>query len=94
MFVSDVVEANMKAITAEQGVGEYYNIATANKITLNNLLRTLCDIYNIEFKVNYGDVRPGDIKESYAVIDKAVSKLNWRPTVELKQGLKLLCESL
>jgi len=94
VYVSDVVEANMKAITAEQGVGEYYNIATANKITLNNLLKTLCDIYNIDFKVNYGDVRQGDIKESYAVIDKAVSKLNWRPTVELKQGLKLLCESL
>jgi nucleoside-diphosphate-sugar epimerase len=94
VFVSDVVEANMKAITAEKGVGEYYNIATANKITLNNLLKTLCDIYNIEFNVNYADVRPGDIKESYAVIDKAISKLKWKPTVELSQGLKLLCESL
>ncbi len=94
VFVSDVVEANMKAITAEKGVGEYYNIATANKITLNNLLKTLCDIYDIEFNVNYGDVRPGDIKESYAVIDKAISKLQWKPTVELSRGLKLLCESL
>ena len=94
VFVSDVVEANMKAITAEKGVGEYYNIATANKITLNNLLKTLCDIYDIEFNVNYGDVRPGDIKESYAVIDKAISKLKWKPAVELSQGLKLLCESL
>jgi len=94
VFVSDVVEANMKAITAEKGVGEYYNIATANKITLNNLLKTLCDIYDIEFNVNYGDVRPGDIKESYAVIDKAISKLKWKPAVELSQGLKLLCDSL
>jgi nucleoside-diphosphate-sugar epimerase len=94
VFVSDVVEANIKAITAEQGVGEYYNIATANKITLNNLLKTLCDIYNIDFKVNYGDVRQGDIKESYALIDKAISKLHWKPAVELSQGLKLLCESL
>ncbi len=94
VFVSDVVEANMKAITAEEGVGEYYNIATANKITLNNLLKTLCDIYDIEFNVNYGDVRQGDIKESYAVIDKAISKLQWKPTVELSHGLKLLCESL
>jgi UDP-glucose 4-epimerase len=94
VFVSDVVEANMKAITAEQGAGEYYNIATANKITLNNLLKTLCDIYNIEFKVNYGDVRQGDIKESYALIDKAISKLQWTPKVELSQGLKLLCDSL
>ena len=94
VFVSDVVEANMKAITAEEGVGEYYNIATANKITLNNLLKILCDIYDIEFNVNYGEVRQGDIKESYAKIDKAIAKLQWKPTVELSQGLKLLCASL
>ena len=94
VFVSDVVEANMKAITAEDGIGEYYNIATGNKITLNELLKTLCDIYDIDFNVNYGEARQGDIKESYAVIDKAVSKLKWKPAVELNQGLKLLCESL
>jgi len=94
VFVSDVVEANMKAISSEEGIGEYYNIATGNKITLNDLLKILSDIYEIEFNVNYGDVRQGDIKESYAVINKAISKLNWSPTVELSHGLKMLCESL
>ena len=94
VFVSDVVEANMKAITSEEGIGEYYNIATGNKITLNNLLKVLSDIYKIQFNVNYAEVRQGDIKESYAVIDKAISKLKWNPTVELDKGLKLLCESL
>jgi len=72
VFVSDVVEANMKAvttaITSETGTGQYYNIATGKKITLNQLLETLCDIYNIDFKVNYSEVRKGDIKESYAVV--------------------------
>jgi UDP-glucose 4-epimerase len=94
VFVSDVVEANMKAITTEEGVGEYYNVATGNKVTLNNLLKVLYDIYGLEFDVNYGEVRQGDIKESYAVIDKAISKLNWNPTVELNQGLKILCDSI
>jgi nucleoside-diphosphate-sugar epimerase len=94
VFVSDVVEANMKAMTIEAGVGEYYNIATGNKITLNNLLKTLYDIYGMEFKVNYGDVRQGDIKESYATIDKAISKLHWQPSVELKNGLEKLYNSL
>lgn len=94
VFVSDVVEANMKAITSESGVGEYYNIATGNKITLNDLLKILSDIYGVEFDVNYGDVRQGDIKESYAVINKAIAKLNWSPSVALEQGLKLLCDSL
>lgn len=94
VFVGDVVEANMKAITTKTGVGEYYNIATGNKITLNDLLKVLSDIYGIEFNVNYGEVRQGDIKESYAVIDKAISKLNWKPAVALNDGLKILCDNL
>ncbi len=94
VFVSDVVEANMKAITTVDGVGEYYNIATANKITLNDLLNTLCGIYGVEFNATYSDARQGDIKESYAVINKAISKLKWRPDVELSRGLKILCDSL
>jgi len=94
VFVSDVVEANMKALTTEKGTGQYFNIATGNKITLNNLLKTLCEIYSINFNVNYGEPRMGDIKESYAVVDKAKSVLKWTPEVELTYGLKLLCESL
>lgn len=94
VYVADVVEANMKAVTAQQGSGEYYNIATGKKITLNKLLASLYKIYNIDFKVHYGDVREGDIKESYAVVNKASSILKWQPSVELDQGLKLLCASL
>jgi UDP-glucose 4-epimerase len=94
VFVSDVVEANMKAVTTETGTGQYYNIATGKKITLNQLLETLCEIYNIEFNVNYENVRKGDIKESYAAVEKANSILKWNPSIELSQGLKLLCDSL
>ena len=94
VFVSDVVEANMKAVTTEGCAGQFFNVATANKITLNDLLIILSDIYDVEFNVNYGQPRLGDIKESYAVVDKAASILKWKPAVELKQGLQLLCESL
>lgn len=94
VFVRDVVDANMKAVTTEGCEGTFFNIATGNKITLNDLLKTLCEIYDVEFNVNYGEARKGDIKESYAVIDKANSVLKWQPEVELKKGLKALCDSL
>lgn len=94
VFVSDVVEANMKAATTQTGVGQYFNIATGNKITLNKLLEALCDIYGVELKANYAEVRKGDIKESYATVDKANSVLNWKAAVELSQGLTILCDSL
>ena len=94
VFVSDVVEANMKAITTDNGIGQFFNVATGKKITLNDLLKILSDIYNIEFNVNYSEPRMGDIKESYANIDKAINKLHWTPSVELKNGLEKLCKSL
>ena len=94
IFISDIVEANMKAVTTENSAGQFYNIATGEKTTLNDLLKKLCDIYSVDFKVNYDDVRQGDIKESYAAIDKATSSLKWEPLVGLNQGLNLLCDSL
>jgi UDP-glucose 4-epimerase len=87
VFVSDVVEANIKAVTEKDCAGQFFNIATGKKITLNSLLKTLCDIYNIKFNARYEDARKGDIKKSYATIDKAKSRLNWMPSVELKNGL-------
>lgn len=94
VFVGDVVEANMRAVETEKGVGEFYNIATGNKITLNDLLKVLCEIYDTGFDVDYTEARQGDIKESYAVIEKAQTVLNWSPAVKLDQGLRQLIESL
>jgi len=94
VFVSDVVEANIKAVTENGGVGQFFNIATGNKITLNDLLKILCDIYDVKFNANYEDARKGDIKKSYAAIDKAKANLNWSPAVDLKEGLSRLCSTL
>ena len=87
VFVSDVVEANMQAVSQSAPAGQVINIATGNKITLNELLKTFCEIKAVPFEANYGEPRQGDIKESYANVDKAVAILGWNSTVELKQGL-------
>jgi len=92
VYVSDVVEANMQAISSAAAVGQVINIATGNKITLNQLLNTFCEIKQVEFSAEYRDPRQGDIKESYANVDKAATLLGWNPTVELTQGLRALID--
>jgi UDP-glucose 4-epimerase len=92
VYVSDVVEANMKAISKAEAAGEVFNIATGNKITLNELLKTFCEIKDMPFKAQYDEPRQGDIKESYANAAKAAAILGWNSTVELKQGLLELAE--
>jgi nucleoside-diphosphate-sugar epimerase len=92
VYVSDVVEANMRAAINETAAGQVINVATGNKITLNELLNTFCEIKQLDFSAEYTDPRQGDIKESYANVDKAASILGWSSTVELKQGLRALLE--
>ena len=92
VYVSDVVEANMRAAINETAAGQVINIATGNKITLNELLNTFCDIKQVEFNAEYQDPRQGDIKESYANVSKAEKILEWSSTVELNQGLRALIE--
>ena len=90
VFVSDVVEANMRAVSRDEPVGQVINIATGHKITLSELLKTFCDIKQVAFNADYQDPRQGDIKESYANVDKAASILEWQSTVGLDQGLREL----
>ncbi|MGB5278614.1 MAG: NAD-dependent epimerase/dehydratase family protein [Gammaproteobacteria bacterium] len=90
VFVQDVVEANMRAVTQATPVGQVINIATGNKITLNELLKTFCEIKQVEFNADYQRARQGDIKESYANVEKATEMLNWSATVDLNQGLRQL----
>lgn len=90
VYVSDVVEANMKAVMEDGCAGKFFNIATGNKISLNGLLETLCDLYSMDCDANYEEARQGDIKHSYASIDNAKSNLNWEPDVDLKTGLSTL----
>ncbi len=90
VFVSDVVEANMRAVNMDAPVGEVINIATGNKITLNALLKTFCEIKQLAFAADYQEPRQGDIKESYANVDKAAAILDWAAGVPLDQGLRAL----
>ena len=90
VFVSDVIAANMRAVTNEKPVGGVINIATGNKTSLNELLKTFCRILGVEFEAQYQDVRQGDIRESYADVGRAAELLDWRSSVDLEQGLRAL----
>ena len=53
VFVSDVVEANIKAATADKAAGRIINIATGRVVTLNELLKSMCRILNRKFDFGY-----------------------------------------
>ncbi len=92
VYVSDVVEANIKAATAPAAAGKAINIATGGKLSINELLQTICNIKGQPFDPTYKPGRQGDIRHSRADISAAREFLDWEPVVAFEAGLRELFE--
>jgi nucleoside-diphosphate-sugar epimerase len=80
----------MGRVTHESDQSSISNIAAGEKQTFNSLLKIMCNIQQCEFAAKYEAPRQGDIRDSYATIDKAKAILGWQPEVQLKEGLRYL----
>lgn len=87
-YVANVVQANLKALTAPGVSGETINVACGERFTLNGLIAQLGEILAVRPRVRYLPPRPGDVPHSLADIRKARSLLAYEPEVTLPQGLR------
>ncbi|MEM3824792.1 MAG: SDR family oxidoreductase [Candidatus Bathyarchaeia archaeon] len=91
LYVADAVEACVLALERKDCVGETFNIGTGIKTSINELARILIKCMDKpNAKIIYADARKGDIRESYANIAKARSKLGFKPKFSIEEGLKEL----
>jgi UDP-glucose 4-epimerase len=90
VFVSDVVEANLRAAEApsEQVSGRVFNIGTGRKVTLLDLISHLNKLLQTNVKSKHDKERPGDVRESLADISEAIKKLGYEPQVDFEEGLR------
>jgi nucleoside-diphosphate-sugar epimerase len=91
-YVSNVVEANILAATSNINESTIVNCACHERITLNELVHQINLILGTEIKAKYDSERAGDIKHSFASIDKAKEKINYVPQVTFHEGLKKTIE--
>ena len=89
VFVEDVVSANILAATQPKAIGEIFNIATGKETNLEQLASIIVQISNKENQVIYADSRPGEIRRSWANIEKAQRVLGYNPETNLEEGLLL-----
>ncbi|MEA1932087.1 MAG: NAD-dependent epimerase/dehydratase family protein [Euryarchaeota archaeon] len=92
VHVEDVVQANLRAATADR-TGTSYNIGTGSNITIRELAETVQRVTDTESEIVHTDPRPGDIDRSEADISKAREGLGYRPTVTVEDGLSQLVSS-
>ncbi len=85
VFVEDVAAANLSA--ADRGSGELINIGTGNTTTTGALYRQISSFFQDAPEPKRDGARPGDLHRSCLDIGKAKRVLDWRPSVDLKEGL-------
>lgn len=88
-FVDNAVQANLLACEAGDGaLGRTFNVGCGDRISLNDLVRELFALAGDEPRAEHGPERAGDIKHSLAAIDEARERLGYRPTVDIREGLR------
>jgi UDP-glucose 4-epimerase len=88
-YVTNVVDGNLRALTAKGLAGQAVNLATGRRITLNALLKALARELGGDAGAVRMPARPGDIRHSLADIRLARRLLGYRPTVDFETGLRL-----
>ena len=93
-FVENAVQGNIKAMFCEDknSLGQVFNIAVGEKISVNDLFNTLKKITGAQLNATYRDERKGDVKNSLADISKAKNILGYSPSVFVEEGLKKTLE--
>lgn len=89
IYVGNVVKANLLAAQAEHFRGEAFNIGSSERLMINSLAAEIASCLGQTLKPEYAPPRPGDIKDSYASVDKARKLLGFEPDIDFKSGLRL-----
>jgi UDP-glucose 4-epimerase len=89
IHVSDIARANLLALESEYcGV---LNIATGVPETLLDLVRYIEMAGKHPVEIQFAEERSGDIRESYACVNKAREHLKFESLTSLQQGIERLC---
>lgn len=99
-FIENVRQINLLAATTEnqEATNQVYNVAVGDRTTLNQLyeqlrLNLLPSYPNLQgAQPVYRDFRAGDVRHSLADISKASTRLGYRPTHTIGEGVEVAME--
>lgn len=88
-YIDNVVDANIRASQASDGIGEVMNAANGERVSLNELLSVLKEITGkADVIADHQAARLGDVKHSQADNRKAVKCIGYSKLVGLEEGLR------
>jgi nucleoside-diphosphate-sugar epimerase len=86
-YISDVVEANIRAAATEGVAGMVFNIAGGSRVGLREVMATYARISGRELRVRYEEPARGDVRDTFGDTTRARTHLGYLPQVRLEEGL-------
>jgi nucleoside-diphosphate-sugar epimerase len=89
-YISNVVDANLRAAESGSAVGQVINIANGERVTINEVFEMVKKLTGrADVQAEYAPSRTGDVRDSLADLNLARSLLGYDPQVSLEEGLRL-----
>lgn len=84
-YIDDLAEAMTLCIDCPPGA---YNIGTGQSVSVNDMVRILCEHADFHPKISYDSTKPTAIPTRYLDCTKARKVLGWEPRVSIEEGLR------
>jgi len=87
-YVDDLVEAFVRFMDTENGFTGPMNLGNPNEFTMLELAELTIELTNSISKIIHQDLPIDDPKQRQPDISIAKEKINWKPKIQLKEGLQ------
>lgn len=91
-YIDNVVMANILAAESDHSGGAVFNVACANRFSLNSLYQNISRLMNSGITPQYAPARSGDVRDSLGSIEAISTSLGYVPLVEFHEGLQRTVE--
>jgi UDP-glucuronate 4-epimerase len=88
-YVSDVVDATVAALEAEpERAIRVYNVGGGTRTTVLELVEFVGEVMGERVEIRYAPSVPGDVRSTWADLERAARELDYRPRVSLEEGVE------
>lgn len=88
-YVDDLIDGFIKLMNSEDDFTGPVNIGNTSEFSIKVLAETVVDLVGSKSKIKYLDLPQDDPKQRQPNIDLAKNRLDWSPSIALKDGLGL-----
>ncbi len=92
VFVGDIARAHLLAL--DRGDGETMNAGSGRGASVREIFDVLKDILDFDGEPILEPLRPGEVDRIYTTGDRAAEVLQWKPEIDLREGLRRTVEHI